>query len=95
MKQETDGASIPTLLREYILCNYGPEIMYRIDRAGDFHDILTNKYPNTTAHNRRRFIKQLTRYRIPRELVVIIHIGLYLYDHMPTRLATWVKQILL
>lgn len=88
----TDGASLPIIFRNWIIISYGHEIMSLIDRAGHFHDELTIKYPNTTTHNRKRFIKLLRRYKIPKKLVIIINLGLFIYDISPSFLKKLMKK---
>jgi len=88
----TDGASLPIFFRNYIVISYGHDIMFLIDRAGHFHDELTIKYPNTAAHNRRRFIKLLMRFKIPKKLVVMINLGLFIYDISPSLLKKLFKK---
>ena len=89
---ESDGASIPEFFRKWILRNYGEEKMALIDRAGKFHDYLTDEYPNTTKHNRKRFIKLLNRYEVEKELVKMINFGLWVYDISPYFLKKLLKR---
>lgn len=88
----SDGASIPMFFRQWIICRYGYHTMSLIDRGGKFHDYLTNKYPNTKRHNRKRFIKLLNKYGIPKLLVRTINVGLFLYDISPKWLARYLKK---
>ena len=88
----SDGASIPMFFRQWIIFRYGYATMYLIDRGGRFHDYLTNKYPNTKRHNRKRFIKLLNKYDIPKLLVRTINVGLFLYDISPKWLARYLKK---
>lgn len=85
---ETDGATLPLFFRRYIVRNYPPVVIELIDRGGEFHDALTYKYPRTATHNRRRFVKLLTRYSVPAELIKMINAGLWIYDHCPK----WIQQ---
>ena len=89
---ESDGASVPMFFRQWIICRYGYATMSLIDRAGMFHDYLTNKYPNTKRHNRKRFIKLLNKYGIPKLLVRTINVGLFIYDISPDWLARYLKK---
>jgi len=89
---DTDGATLPAFFRYWIEKNYPPEVIVLIDRAGRFHDWLTFKYPNTKTHNRYRFLKLLRRYGVPRELRIMINIGLCLYDTSPSWISRKLKQ---
>lgn len=89
---ESDGATLPKFFRKWILRNYGEDEMALIDRAGKFHDYLTEKYPNTTKHNRKRFIKLLKRYKVANELVRMINFGLCLYDISPKFLKKLLRR---
>jgi len=89
---DSDGASIPKFFRKYINKHYGAATMDKIDRAGKFHDYLTNKYPNNKTHNRKRFIKLLNKYSIPCELIKLINLGLWTYDILPDWIARKVRK---
>ena len=89
---DSDGASIPKFFRRFINKHYGSEVMGLIDRAGRFHDYLTNKYPNNKTHNRKRFIKLLNKYNIPTLLIKLINFGLWIYDISPDWIARKLKQ---
>ena len=88
----SDGASIPMFFRQWIICRYGYPTMALIDRGGKFHDYLTYKYPNTKRHNRKRFIKLLNKYGVPKQLVRTINVGLFLYDISPAWFARYMKK---
>jgi len=85
-------ASLPRLIRLWIEIGYPSWVIYRIDRAGRFHDYLTDTYPNTVEHNRRSFIKLLERFEIPGEIVTTLHVGLWIYDHLPTYIQARLKR---
>ncbi len=88
----TDGATLPLFFRRWIARNYPGWVLERIDRAGRFHDWLVYRYPNSLTHDRRRFVKLLRRFNIPRELVFLIHLGLWVYDHCPPRIKKKLQQ---
>jgi len=89
---ESDGASLPKFFRKWIISNYDEKVIALIDRAGRFHDWLTYKYPNTSKHNRKRFIKLLKRYKVQNELVRMINFGLWVYDISPNCLKRLLKR---
>lgn len=88
----SDGATLPKSLRCFITVCYPSWVMQRIDRAGEFHDRLTYRYPHSTRNNRFRFVRLLRRFKIPAELVGVINLGLWVFDGLPLFLRDFLQR---
>ena len=88
----SDGATLPKSFRLFIEVFYKKWVIKRIDRAGVFHDRLTHNYPHSVRNNRFRFVLLLKRFAVPVELVVMINLGLWIFDGMPLFIQRFLQR---
>ena len=92
MNFTTDGATLPLFFRRWIRKNYALTVLFRIDQAGVFHDMLVWQFRDRVALNRRLFIKELHKLDVPVELIWMINLGLWIFDISPAWLQVKMQE---
>lgn len=81
---QSDGSTLPTFeLFGITIYDFKKWNVGGVFRAGVYHDMLMNKYPECRTHNRYLYEHRLRKEGVEYHKRVIIGFGLWVYDISP------------